>query len=88
MSGPGSRTVPESMLAGETLRGVTDAELAELRMPVAVLPADNLFHQSRTSDALLRILDGSVELPACLEPPRPDFNPAELVRTLLGWYSN
>jgi len=79
--------VPDSMLAGETLRGVTDAELAGLRMPVAILPADNLFHQRRTSDALLRILDGSVELSGCPEPPRPDFNPADLVKTLLGWHS-
>jgi pimeloyl-ACP methyl ester carboxylesterase len=79
--------VPESMLAGETLRGVTDADLAGLRMPVAILPADNLFHQRRTSDALLRILAGSVELPGCPEPPRPDFTPADLVNTLLGWLS-
>lgn len=78
--------VPESMLSGETLRGVADAELAELRMPVAILPADNVFHQRRTSDALLRILDGSVELAGCPEPPRPDFDPADLVRTLLGWH--
>jgi hypothetical protein len=76
------------MLAGETLRGITDAELAELRMPVAILPADNPFHQRRTSDALLRTLDGSVELPGCPEPPRPNFHPADLVKTLLGWHSN
>ena len=30
---------PEAMLVGETLRGLTDTELAGLSMPVAVLPA-------------------------------------------------
>lgn len=80
--------VPEGMLAGETLRGVTDAELTSLRVPVAVVPADNLFHQRLTSDALLRTLPGAVELPACPEPPRPDFDPAQLVETLLGWHSS
>jgi pimeloyl-ACP methyl ester carboxylesterase len=78
--------VPDGMLAGETLRGVTDAELAGLPMPVAILPADDPFHQRRTTDSLVRVLPGSVELPTCPEPPRPDFTPAALVRTLLGWH--
>ena len=37
--------VPEEMLVGETLRGLADAELAELTMPVAVVPSlHNPFH--------------------------------------------
>src|SRR5829696_1014176 len=77
--------VPEGMLVGETLRGVADAELAELQMPVAIVPGDNLFHQRRTIEALLRVVRGSVELSACPEPPRPEFNPDDLVRALLSW---
>jgi hypothetical protein len=50
----------------------------------AILPADNLFNQRRTSDALLRIVDGSAERPGCPEPPRPDVDPADLVQILLS----
>ena len=76
--------VPAGMLAGETLRGLADAELAGLAMPVAVLPADNPFHGRPTSDALLRLIPGALELASCPEPPRPEFVPADLVAVLLG----
>jgi len=76
---------PEGMLTGQTLRGLADAELAGLRMPVAVLPAPaGPFHQRRTADALLRLVPGAVPLPASPEPPRPDFRPDDLVATLAG----
>jgi pimeloyl-ACP methyl ester carboxylesterase len=71
--------VIDQLLSGQTLRGVSDAELAALPMPVGVLPSaiDNKFHQRRTVDALLRLVQDGDELPGCPEPPRPDF-PAHL----------
>ena len=68
--------VPAGMLAGDTLRGVADAELAGLRVPVAVVPAlGGPFHQRRTVDALLALIPGATELPGTPESPRPDFPP-------------
>ena len=63
------------LLAGETLRGVTDAELVTLAMPVAVLPSvpPNRFHQRSTVDALLPLLPDVRELPGSPEPPHPSF---------------
>jgi pimeloyl-ACP methyl ester carboxylesterase len=69
--------VVEALLAGQTLRGLSDAELASLTLPVGVLrsvPA-NPFHQQHTADALLRLLPQAAELPGCPEPPRPEFPP-------------
>lgn len=67
--------VIEALLAGHTLRGVTDDELASLDLPVAVLPSlvANPFHQRHTVDQLCRILRQAVELPGCPEPPDPRF---------------
>jgi pimeloyl-ACP methyl ester carboxylesterase len=69
-----SSQVIAALLAGETQRGTTDAELRGLTMPVAVVPAapENAMHQRRTVDAL-RALTGAVELAGCPEPPRPAF---------------
>jgi pimeloyl-ACP methyl ester carboxylesterase len=69
--------VVDALLAGQTLRGLTDAELATLKIPIGVLPAEppNRFHQRHTVDALLRLLPRSAELPGCPEPPRPEFPP-------------
>jgi pimeloyl-ACP methyl ester carboxylesterase len=63
------------LLAGEVLRGVTDAELMTLTMPVAVLPSvpPNRAHQRSTVDALLRLLPDVRELPGSPEPPHPSF---------------
>jgi pimeloyl-ACP methyl ester carboxylesterase len=83
-----SQGVPEEMLVGETLRGLADTELAELSMPVAVLPSlHNPFHHRTTADALLRLVPGATELPGGPEPPRPEFVPDDLVSALLGWQS-
>jgi pimeloyl-ACP methyl ester carboxylesterase len=70
--------VVDGLLAGETLRGVKDAELAEVgRIPVAVVPSvpENPSHQRKTVDSLLRLIPGSRELPGCPEPPVPGFAP-------------
>lgn len=65
----------DDLLAGETLRGVTDAELAELRARIAIIPStvDGRVHPLRTVDALCGLLPGAVRLPACPESPRPEF---------------
>jgi pimeloyl-ACP methyl ester carboxylesterase len=69
--------VADTLLAGQTLRGVTDDELATIQQSVGVLPAlpANPVHQRRTVDALLRVLPGATELPGYPEPPRPSFRP-------------
>jgi pimeloyl-ACP methyl ester carboxylesterase len=66
-----------ALLDGQTLRGVADAELSTLKMPIAVLPSvpENPFHQRQTVDALRRLLPDSEQLPGCPEPPHPDFGP-------------
>ncbi|HEY8474772.1 MAG TPA: alpha/beta hydrolase [Natronosporangium sp.] len=72
-----SAEVVDGLLAGETLRGVADEELAGLTVPVGVLPSapENSFHRRATVDALLRLIPQAVELPGCPEPPRPEFPP-------------
>jgi hypothetical protein len=72
-----SPTAIDALLAGQTLRGATDVELASLTMPVGVLPSEpsNAVHQRGTVDALLRLLPQAEELPGCPEPPRPEFPP-------------
>jgi pimeloyl-ACP methyl ester carboxylesterase len=63
-----------ALLEGQTLRGLTNEELAGLPMPVGVIPSAlaNAFHQRHGSDSLLRLVPGAVELP---ESPRPEFPP-------------
>jgi pimeloyl-ACP methyl ester carboxylesterase len=63
------------LLAGATLRGISDAELASLTMPAALVPAlpAGRAHQRPTVDALLRLLPGARELPGCPEPVSPAF---------------
>jgi pimeloyl-ACP methyl ester carboxylesterase len=70
-----TRSMIAALLDGGVLRGVSDAELVGLRLPVGVLPSaqENPFHQRRTVDALLRLIPGAVELPGSPEPPRPTF---------------
>jgi pimeloyl-ACP methyl ester carboxylesterase len=78
-----SPQVIDGLLAGQTLRGVTDAELATLQLPVGVLPSvpENRDHQRHTVDALLRRMSHARELPGCPEPPHPEF-PSHLERFL------
>ena len=63
------------LLGGETQRGVTDAELASLRVRTAIIPStvDGRVHPHRTVDALCGLIPGAVRLPACPETPRPEF---------------
>lgn len=67
--------VIDTLLAGQTLRGATDDELATITQPVAVLPSipESTFHKRRTVDALLHAIPHAVELPGCPEPPHPSF---------------
>jgi pimeloyl-ACP methyl ester carboxylesterase len=88
-----SRGAPEAvadeLLAAETLRGVRDDELAQLGIPVAVLPSlpENPSHQRRTVDALLALIPGSRELSGCPEPPTPHFptHKNELIASLAAF---
>jgi pimeloyl-ACP methyl ester carboxylesterase len=84
-----SAVVADELLAGETLRGVRDEDLALLGIPVAILPSlpENPSHQRKTVDALLSLIPGSRELPGCPEPPTPHFPPhkGELAETLAGF---
>jgi len=72
-----SDEVIRALLEGQTLRGLTDKELAGLPMPVGVIPSAlaNAFHQRHVVDALLGLLPAAAELPACPESPRPEFPP-------------
>jgi hypothetical protein len=67
--------VIDGLLAGPTLRGLTDPELNSLRPAVAIMPSaqENVFHQFRTAEALLDLIPGAKRLAGCPEPPRPDF---------------
>ena len=66
-----------ALLEGQTLRGLTDEELAGLPMPVGVIPSAlaNAFHQRHSVDSVLRLVPGAVELPGWPESPRPEFPP-------------
>jgi len=73
------RMVPSSaahLLAGETVRGVSDAELGGIKVPVALMATDvpNLFHRYRTVDRLVDLIPLAVRLDEGFpESPRPDF---------------
>jgi hypothetical protein len=77
----------DELLTGETLRGVSDAELAGLRLPVAMVPSEppNRVHQRRTVDALLRLLPTATELAGSLEPPHPLFIPDALLHDITAF---
>ncbi len=64
------------LLAGDTVRGVSDVELGDIMVPVAVMATDvpNLFHQYRTVDRLVNLIPFAVRLDEAFpESPRPDF---------------
>jgi pimeloyl-ACP methyl ester carboxylesterase len=69
--------VISTLLGGQTLRGLTDKELAGLPVPVGVVPSAlvNPFHQRHTVDAVLGLLPEAALWPACPESPRPEFPP-------------
>lgn len=84
--------VPDELVRGETLRGLRDADLASLSLPIGILRAvpENPAHAWETADALLTLLPGAVELPGCTEPPRPTFaaDLPGLVRTVADFVEN
>lgn len=65
------------LLAGDTLRGVTDDELVGLDVPVAVMVSDpaNRVHAQQTVDRLLELIPQATRIRAGFpESPRPDFD--------------
>jgi len=66
---------PVDMLTGETLRGVRDAELANISVPVTIIPSlpPNRHHQAVTVDRLLSLIPGATATRGFPESPRPDF---------------
>ena len=70
-----SELAPEEMLRGETLRGVSDAELARISVPVTIIPSDppNRYHQAATVDRLLSVIPGATATRGFPESPSPDF---------------
>lgn len=64
-----------ALLAGETLRGTTDAELGALDLPVVVYPSlvENQAHQRRTLMGILATVPGSFMAGGSPEPPDADF---------------
>jgi hypothetical protein len=76
------------LLSGDTLRGVADAELRRLSVPVLIIPAEpeNLTHRRATVSALSNLLPDSFVAPGCPETPRPEFGSfrSAYIETLLG----
>ena len=75
-SGADSITIA-TLLAGDTLRGTSDAELKQLAIHVGVLPSTphDSSHQRVTVDRLLRLVPRSIELAGYPAPVRPEFGP-------------
>ena len=66
------------LLAGDTVRGVTDDELQSIRIPVAVMATEpeNKVHQYRTVDRLVELIPGAIRITERFpESPRPDYAP-------------
>ena len=78
--------VADALLAGDTLRGVSDDEVRSLRVPVAVVPSDpeDPFHRASTVVALGHLVLGLTVTEGFPESPRPEFadHRADFVATL------
>jgi len=82
-------TMIDTLLAGETLRGTSDAELRRLAIDVGVLPSapHDAFHQRVTVDRLLRLLPRSTELAGYPAAMQPEFNSrVQEFATELEWF--
>lgn len=85
--------VAAALLAGETVRGVTDDELRGLTTPAAVLAPnpENAVHRRSTADRLRSLLtdrspaSGAAELTAMPEPPMPGFLADRFAETVVAW---
>ena len=66
---------PHDLLSGDTLRGVSDAELGALDLSVVVLPSliENQVHQRQTLMGVLSNVSDSFLVPGCPEPPDDQF---------------
>jgi len=66
-----------NLLEGETIRGVSDAELSSLDIPVVVYPSlvEDQAHQRRTLMGILAAVEGSFMVAGSPDPYSPDFAP-------------
>jgi len=66
----------EALLTGETLRGVSDAELAAVDLPVVVYPSllENQVHQRETLMGILARVTDAFMVQGSPEPPDDDFD--------------
>jgi len=66
---------PAGMLRGDTLRGVSDAELALMSLPITIIPSDppNRYHQVKTVDRLLSLIPTVNSTRGFPESPTQDF---------------
>lgn len=64
-----------NLLSGETLRGVSDAELGALDLPVVVFPSliENQVHQRQTLMSILANVPDAFLVPGSPEPPDDQF---------------
>lgn len=69
-------TAADALLAGDTLRGVSDVELSTLTMPVVVYPPliENQAHQRRTLMSILSTVPGSFMAGGGPDPTDADFS--------------
>lgn len=86
ISARSGQDVATALLSGETLRGLADAELRSLAMPVAVMPSavDNAIHRQVTVDRLARVIPGARTVQPFPEPMSRDFDAERFVDCLLG----
>ena len=66
---------PKEMILGETLRGVTDSELATIALPVEIIPSNpsNRYHRAETVSRLGSLIPGARIAPGFPESPHPAF---------------
>ena len=90
ISGRSGEDVAACLLGGEILRGVRDAELLSLIMPVAIMASEpeNLVHRRSTATALLQLWPDSFELLAMPEPPVAGFQPDRFVEAASEWFAS
>ena len=68
--------IQDRLLAGDTLRGISDSELEALAIPTCIVPSEpeNPTHRSVTAERLGRLISGAVVTRGSPESPAPSFS--------------